>query len=241
MSPEQIAQLLRPFVEASPGPTALPPVVLTGVQRHLELLVQWNARISLTSVRSEQEMVQRHFGEAIFAARTLQIPSAAGHLADLGSGAGFPGLPIALYAACVPEPAASGETTASDTFEATLIESSQKKAVFLREVVRSLKLTNVRVAAVRGEEHAAAGGTAAYDVVTMRAVDRFAAALPIAELLCRAGGRLALLIGVSQVPEAAKAVPLVVWDPVIPVPGSRERILLIGRLPVAPFTVASAG
>ncbi len=108
--------------------------------------------------------------------RDAQSPSTT--LADLGSGAGFPGLPIKL---------------AFPALQVTLIESQNKKATFLKEVIRALRLDGVEVYSGRAEQwgkHA--------DVVTLRAVEKFAAVLPVARGLVAPGGRLCLLIGAGQ-------------------------------------------
>ncbi len=99
-------------------------------------------------------------------------------LADVGSGAGFPGIPIKL---AVPE------------LTVTLIESQNKKATFLKEVIRALHLDGIQVYNGRAENW---GKTA--DVVTLRAVERFESVLPIAARLVSPHGRLCLLIGSSR-------------------------------------------
>jgi 16S rRNA (guanine(527)-N(7))-methyltransferase RsmG len=131
-------------------------------------------------------------------------------IADIGSGAGFPGIPIKLWAPdiCL-----------------TLIESNQKKATFLREIARSLTLTDVNVQNVRAESLAGP----AFDVVTLRAVERFQSILPVAASLVASGGRLALLIGSSQLAEAQSAVPQLDWLKPEPIPGSSSRILAVAR------------
>src|ERR1700690_2363985 len=158
MDTARIAELLQPFA----GPGTVSPALLEALQRYLELLLRWNARINLTAVRDPEQIVTRHFGESLFAARVLfdtssPVPVT---LADVGSGAGFPGIPIKLYA---PE------------IGLTLIESHNKKAVFLREVVRTLALDSVEVFCGRAEQ---CGKTA--EVVTLRAVERFEQTLPVA-------------------------------------------------------------
>ncbi len=90
---------------------------------YLDLLLRWNRRINLTAIRDEEGILSRHFVECIAAAYAL--PEGVRTLLDFGSGAGFPGIPIAL---CRPE------------IEVTLAESQGKKAAFLREVVRELGL-----------------------------------------------------------------------------------------------------
>src|SRR5208282_2208582 len=106
-------------------------------------------------------------------------PTTNGQVADVGSGAGFPGIPIKLWA---------------PNISLTLIESNQKKATFLREVSRALTLTNVNIQNVRAETLP----PSSFDVVTLRAVERPAKALPVAATLLTPGGRLAVLIASSQ-------------------------------------------
>src|SRR6201989_3431861 len=123
LSEAKIANLLAPFL---PSP---PPEILPKLSAYLDLLLKWNARTNLTAIRDPEEIVRRHFGESLFAASHLPFETTDGSppppatLVDLGSGAGFPGLPIALLRTGV---------------QVTLAESQNKKAVFLREAVRTL-------------------------------------------------------------------------------------------------------
>src|SRR5262249_2158220 len=149
-----------------------------------DILLKWNARVNLTAVRSLEEIVHRHFGESFFAARILLSERPLRRVIDLGSGAGFPGL---LFAMLMPEA------------RITLIEAQKKKGIFLKEVVFALGLRNVDVYGDLGEDY----GERA-DLVTMRAVERFENALPIAVGLAEEGGRVALMIGASQVSEAQR-------------------------------------
>ena len=136
-------------------------------------------------------------------------------LADLGSGAGFPGLPIKLWA---PE------------ISLTLIESNHKKTTFLREVTRILTLTNVNILNARAEQLAQAttGAAQTFDVVTLRAVERLEEVLQIAVKLVAPGGRLTLLIGASQLNQVRSALPSLDWDEPISVPLSKSRTILVG-------------
>ncbi|HEV7220674.1 MAG: 16S rRNA (guanine(527)-N(7))-methyltransferase RsmG [Terriglobales bacterium] len=205
----RIAELLRPFLEgASASPLVLSEHQLADISTYLDTLLRWNARINLTAIRDPEEIVTRHFGESLFAARHL-FPDAHGNaqVIDVGSGAGFPGLPIKLWAKDI---------------HATLIESNHKKATFLREVIRALKLEGVEVFAGRAEEFSACG-----DVVTLRAVEHFESAIRTATNLVKPDGRVVLLIGVSQ-NEITKAVPEMSWLQGVRVPESASRILLIG-------------
>ena len=199
-----IAGLLRPFAEPNPAQ-------LGQTAAYLNLLLKWNAKVNLTSVRDPRQMITRHFGESYFAARELLSSEPAATVIDLGSGAGFPGLPLAMF-----EPAV----------QVTLIESNAKKVAFLNEVIAALRLGNVRVVRQRAEDYA---GSA--DLVTMRAVERFEAAARIAIRLVLPGGRLALMIGASQVGAAKQAVGELAWSTPREVPVSHSRILLVGTKP----------
>jgi 16S rRNA (guanine527-N7)-methyltransferase len=208
MDSARIQQLLRPFL-----PAPLTAAQLAHISIYIDLLLRWNARINLTAVRDEESIVTRHFGESLFAARHL-FPATddvrpATRCVDLGSGAGFPGLPIKLWA---------------PTTHATLIESHHKKATFLREVIRALALTNIEVFAARGEDFPPATA----DLVTLRAVERFDQALPLAANLVRPAGRLALLIGSKQLDPVRSANSGCDWQRSIPIPLSDTRVLLIG-------------
>jgi len=214
MDPSRIASLLQPFlgslVPQSVEAAALTPAQLNHISSYVDLLVRWNARINLTAVRDADEIVTRHFGESIFAARFLFPETYAEPvtLVDIGSGAGFPGLPMKIW---------------NPNIQLTLIESNQKKVAFLREVVRSLGLPDVSVFAGRAEDYS---GTA--ELITLRAVEQFKNILPVATRLVRAHGRLALLIGSSQVSSAHDLAPDFIWDSPVPIPLSSSRVLLIG-------------
>ena len=274
MTPARIAELLEPFLCAPLTPPTPPtdyhsepakageqPAVLSAAQlqdisTYIDILVRWNSRINLTAIRDPEDIVPRHFGESLFAARHLfpggredagpraavveteapggGAPGGRGPsgraalkgratdqdeagalapeaitLADLGSGAGFPGLPIKLW-----EP----------TIALTLIESNHKKAAFLREVTRALTLTDVNIQNARAETL-----TSTFDVVTLRAVEHFETILPTAAALVAPTGRLTLLIGAAQQDQARALLPRFTWSAPAPVPHSRSRILLIAR------------
>lgn len=224
----RIAALLAPFLQCHPeersdegpavsaarcpAPGPLSSDQLAQFSTYLDVLLRWNARMNLTAVRDPEEIVTRHFGESLFAARHLfpQPPSSSGHLLDVGSGAGFPGLPIKIRA---------------PGLALTLIESRQRKATFLKEVIRALGLTRAEVFVGRAEDYP---GTPA-DVVTLRAVERFEEVLPVAAGLVAPGGRLALLIGAAQVRRAQDLLLAFKWSDPRGVPGSAARMVLIGR------------
>ena len=198
----RIAQLLTPFL----GDRALTEHQLISISTYIDLLLKWNARMNLTAVRTPEQIVERHFGEALFAARHLLTPESAIMAADVGSGAGFPGIPLKIYAPAL---------------KLTLIEAHGKKATFLREVARALHLLDVTVFASRAEQWR---GKA--ELVTLRAVEKFDDVLPIASRLGSSGSRLALLIGEKQSAEVEAILPGR-WLPAISIPGSRERVLRV--------------
>jgi len=128
---------------------------------------------------------------------------------DLGSGAGFPGIPMAMF----------GRKS-----QFTLIEANGKKAAFLNEAIRALGLDNVRVFSGRAEDF----GERA-DLVTMRAVEKFQESLPLAVTLAKPGGRVAIMIGAGQAESAGTVSPETVWQPPVSIPGGHSRILLVGK------------
>ena len=227
MDEARIAELLEPFLNGSVanqhhGGTAgirnsatLSLVQLRRISMYIDLLLRWNARINLTAVREPERIVTRHFGESIFVARqlfsTAEVGAGTGpHVIDVGSGAGFPGLPIKIWAPDI---------------HLTLIESSQKKATFLREVVRSLGLSDAYVFAGRAEAFPGPKG----DVLTFRAVERFESILQIAAGLLADGGCLAILLGESQLNGVRALLPGLKWEEPARLPLSSNRAVIIGR------------
>jgi 16S rRNA (guanine527-N7)-methyltransferase len=196
-----IARLLEPFI-------SLDETRLSAISKYIDLLMKWNARMNLTAVRDPEEMVHRHFGESFFAAKDALAQGRIQSVIDVGSGAGFPGVPFAML-----EPG----------IQVTLIESNQKKVTFLRELVFSLDLKNVKVFSGRAEGYAEFA-----DLVMMRAVEKFEKALPFALKLVHPGGRILLMIGYSQVEMAKQLGKQVAWDEIVTVPGGHSRILLRG-------------
>ena len=206
----RIAALLTPYL-----PTPLSEGQLEQLAAYLELLLRWNQRFNLTAVRDAEAVVTRHFGESLFAAAHLLTGEAGvGEQIDVGSGAGFPGLVMRIY---------------SPPLRLTLVEAQQKKATFLREVVRTLALSQVVVRAERAEQCPVQA-----PLVTLRAVEQFQRIVPIAASLLSsapapsAAPRLALLIGLPQAAEAERLLPEFFWREPTPIPGSTARVLLVG-------------
>jgi 16S rRNA (guanine527-N7)-methyltransferase len=107
----------------------------------------------------------------------------------------------------------------------TLVESNQKKATFLREVVRLLKLTDVSVTSSRAEDLELQART-----VTLRAVEHFESIVRTAVQLVADQGRLALLVGSAQISAAKSLLPELSWSDPVPIPRSSTRVLLVGHL-----------
>lgn len=177
LAPEAIAELLAPYLGVSAIP--VPPGIYDQLACYLELILKWNARINLTAIRNPEEIVRRHFGESLFAGLHLQETKSSSFekrnsdsLLDLGSGAGFPGIPIQLLWPQLP---------------VTLAESRTRKAAFLREAVRVLNLKS-EVWAGRAE---AMPPHRRFHTVTLRAVDEMDAA--VAEAVRRAQQRIFIL------------------------------------------------
>jgi 16S rRNA (guanine527-N7)-methyltransferase len=178
------------------------------VIEYFSLLVRWNARTNLTAVRDPEQILERHFLESIACARFL--PAGIATLLDYGSGAGFPGLPIAI---CRPE------------ITVTLAESQNKKAGFLREAIR---VTGVTACVHSGRAETLAEK---FDCVTLRAVDHMAQAVQSASQLVARNGWLALLTTHAEYAGLRNAVgPSFSWSDPRPLPGSDRRILALGRL-----------
>ena len=193
VSPGRFAELLSPYTPE------LTETLLESLAVYLEVLLRWNARTNLTAIRSPEEVVRRHFGESLFVAQHLP---ACETLLDFGSGAGFPGVPIQL---------------ARPGLAVTLAEAQNKKASFLRELVRCLALrTEVwggRVETMPQER--------VFDVVAMRAVDDPETALLVARRRVRPGGVLALL--------TTDPVPSVAGAETYPLPNSERMVLQLCR------------
>lgn len=216
METSELSELLLPFF----GAEAPAPALLDSLKVYLELLAKWNARINLTAVRDPRDIVKRHFGESLFAARLLtegryraapesSSKSSERTLLDFGSGAGFPGIPIAID---------------SPDWNVTLLEARAKKATFLKEVVRACGLKNCAVENLRGEDL-----DGRFSVVTMRAVERFDDSVAGAVRLLDDGGALALLVGTNQVEGARALLSGFRLDATTAVPESRERVVAVFR------------
>ena len=199
----QISELLAPFCEGQ----ELAADRIDYLYVYLNLLLKWNRVVNLTAIRQPEEIVRRHFGESMFAARQLLAPDAAETVMDLGSGAGFPGMVLKIFAPAI---------------ELTLVEANGKKGTFLRELARSLQFTDVRVVQERAERLSEKAS-----LVTFRAVEKFEIILLTAVSLISPGGRLGALIGAGQLAAATSSLQGQ-WSSVA-IPESDARLLAIFR------------
>lgn len=202
MDDTAIARILKEYgVEVSSG-------LCEAICAYMDLLLTWNQKVSLTSVTSPEEIVGRHFGESLFA--LYAVPLRPRRLLDVGSGAGFPGLALKLML--------------PDT-EVTLVEANVKKATFLSEVVRQLRLEHVVVLRARTEQvdlHAPIT-----DCVTARAIGNFAELLEWSGRSIEPGGRLVLWLGSDDAASVAQHTGWS-WSRPLPIPKSTRRVLLVG-------------
>jgi 16S rRNA (guanine527-N7)-methyltransferase len=164
---------------------------------HYQLLERWNEKINLTSLKPGVELVIRHYCESLFLGAHLS-PSG---VVDVGSGAGFPGVPIAILRPDCP---------------VTLVESNQRKAVFLREGTRHL--ANVSVLPLRAEEVASK-----FDCVVARAVNPEDLLANVPRLASKVG----LLLGETSY-SALKKRTSIAWSEPIRLPWGDRRLCLLG-------------
>ena len=163
---ETLDELARQLTAAPlPGLSTVETAIITA---HLRLLDAWNPAINLTRVSDPRERATRHLLDSLVAAPHIErlIPSGRGKIADLGSGGGFPGVPLAARL-----------LSRHDGLSMTLIESIGKKARFLEAVTAASGLApRLRVAHARAEDLAQGGGVR-FDLITARAI------APLGELI----------------------------------------------------------
>jgi 16S rRNA G527 N7-methylase RsmG len=188
------AELLR---EGLNGIAQLSPPEIATLESHYDLMVRWNKTLNLTKVTDPAEAVVRHYVESIFLG--AQLPSGSLRIADIGSGPGFPGFPVAVL---------------RPDSEVTLIESHQRKAVFLREASR--RVQNVHVLAKRAEEV-----DDRFDWVISRAVSYEDLRIPVRSL-----APAVLLLAGDEAPPTGWGWK---WERPVLVPSGMSRFVWVGR------------
>jgi 16S rRNA (guanine527-N7)-methyltransferase len=204
LSLAEIANSLAPYITAP-----LPDPQLARIAVFLKLLKKWNQIVPLTSIEDDSEIVARHFGESIFAGRFLGAGT--GRLADVGTGAGFPGLPLKIV---------------FPSLRVTLIEPNLKKCAFLREVKEVLALENVEIA--RSTYENLASPPKYFDFIGSRALGGYRRLLQWSRQALSPGGHAILWLGVDDSTSISR---LEGWRWQLPVniPESKRRVLLIGQ------------
>jgi 16S rRNA (guanine527-N7)-methyltransferase len=204
---------VRTELEAGLAALGLAPALAEPLLAYLALLDRWNRTYNLTAIRDPREMVSRHLLDSLAMHPYVQ----AGTLADLGTGAGLPGIPLAI---------------AQPALQVTLVESNGKKARFMREALRTLGLDNARVAEARIE---ALDRPGAFDAITARALATLPLILELGGDLLAPGGTLLAMKGAVPIDEIA-ALPAG-WqveriEP-LQVPGlaAERHLVVVGRTP----------
>jgi len=175
----------------------------------LNMLLKWNRAISLTSIENPTEIVGRHFGESMYAAGLLPVENC--RLADVGTGAGFPGLALKIFCPSI---------------HISLIESNKKKCVFLAEVVRTLEFSDVEIHNERFEQ--IRPETVRANIIVSRAVGEFKQLLAWSLGALARRGHIMIWVGAEDATRIASNADWI-WQPAVRIPDSQRRYILIGR------------
>jgi 16S rRNA (guanine(527)-N(7))-methyltransferase RsmG len=200
---EFVTALIRAISESGAPP--LSEEIVNKLARHYRMLSEWNRRLNLTRIVKPNDAARLHYAESIYAGRFI---GTAKTLLDVGSGAGFPAIPLAVT---------------NPSLDVVALESNQKKSVFLREVKDTLELANLQVIQARLEEFDWSG----CDTVMSRALDRAADVYPEmiasfkegSSLMLFCGGEMATLLGHSLPPGVRAEIHIV--------PGTDDRFIVL--------------
>ncbi|MGO9640794.1 MAG: 16S rRNA (guanine(527)-N(7))-methyltransferase RsmG [Candidatus Acidiferrales bacterium] len=202
LTPALILNALEPFGFAASSRE------VDAIRLYVRILLQWNQKISLTGLSDPVEVVSRHFGESWFAAKFLDLET--GRLADIGSGAGFPGLALKIL---------------RPRLEIVLVEQNKKKSAFLAEVARTLNLEGVSVVARAYEDWAVS--SASLDFVAARALGQYPRLLKWALPILKPSGKVVLWLGDDE-SNYLQFKPGWSWKLPERIPGSARRQVLVG-------------
>lgn len=171
------------------------------LENHFQLFLKWNDHMNLSAVREPEEIVERHFAESLFCASYL--PPGILSVVDIGSGGGFPGVPIAI---------------AYPALHVTLLDSHTRKCVFLREITRNL--SNVTVSNTRLESTHAEYGLAVTRGVSWSHMRKF----------LRNVSRRLLLLSTAEEWSMIRKDSAWDWNELARLPWGDKRLLVEGRL-----------
>lgn len=201
---EQIQAALLPFGVSADHD------LCNDIRIYMETLLHWNEKISLTTVTDPAEILRLHFGESFFAASVSGIAN--GRVADIGTGAGFPGIPMRMV---------------RKDFELTLVEPIAKKTAFLGEVLRNLRISDATIIRCRMEELPAECSD--FDLIVARALGNYDRLLRWSETRISRNRSIMLLLGESDAEQISKDRNWA-WCQPKRIPQSRARFILIGSL-----------
>ena len=216
MSPMNPLAHLSAELESGLAALALPGTLAPRLLDYLALLDRWNRTYNLTAVRDPREMLTKHLLDSLAMHPFVEDQQ----LADLGTGPGLPGIPLAI---------------AKPSLRVALVESNGKKARFLREAVRVLALGNARVLESRAESVAEPG---AFDLITARALDRLAGIIAVGGHLLSPHGRLLAMKGqrpdeeINELPRGWRLAAI--HSLVVPGLGAQRHLLEITRSTAEP-------
>lgn len=179
------------------------------ISAYIDLLTRWNRMISLTSLTDPNEILRFHVGESIFALQFCDFSS--GRLADVGSGAGFPGLALKIF---------------RPNLNVVLLEPNLKKCAFLAEVVRTLELRSVEILSKPFEQSAIEIDSLQF--LTSRALAQSHRLISWSKSCLSANGSLILWLSAASASELRQDSAFE-WEKPIAIPGSQRRQILIGR------------
>lgn len=179
------------------------------IRDYVRILLAWNRSTNLTAITDPIQIVVRHFGESMYGSNLLPVENC--RLADVGSGAGFPGLAMKI---------------AAPSIQLILIESNKKKCAFLSETVRVLGFSGVEILPERFENIRPAGMQAS--IVTSRAVGSFKELIRWSTSALASRGHLVLWVGADDSTRIARTKKWA-WQPPVRIPESKSRFVLIGR------------
>lgn len=205
ISSDRVRELLSPF------DISIPDERIDKLIVYVDLLLRWNSKINLTSISTPEECITRHFGESFLLSHLLEL---GGHLLDIGSGAGFPGLALKLIAPAL---------------EVVLLEPASKKRAFLKEVARACGMDPVQVNGSRFDEFASSEQGRIFDIITARAVGGLESMIPAAGTLLKPGGHLCLWLGSAQIQAIQVGNRELNWMTPAAIPLSRGRVILLGE------------